>query len=226
MNDSSSSKPLPSMISCTSSFIISLMAAWIRSGPFCQSRRPMNPIRGTSSRTSSPISFCSARLHSSFPLRSDTSNPAAQCWSLVGFHSCMSIPFTTPSSRCRRSSSIVSRPQPPVGVQISLAYPWLTVSTRSDVAMAPLRMFTTRPRSSSCARMCSGYWYSKHEYQSSGTPRLPKVVAGSAPWCRMLWMVVTVRAFLYVPHGRYLDATSSGTSPACQSLATKTTSSP
>mmetsp|Transcript_6337 Transcript_6337/g.25665 ORF Transcript_6337/g.25665 Transcript_6337/m.25665 type:complete len:359 (-) Transcript_6337:627-1703(-) len=226
MNCSSSSNPEPSMITCTSSFIMSAMESRIKSGPFCQSKRPMNPRRGTSSLTSKPISRCSARLHSIFPDKSDTSKGASMCSSAEGFHSSMSMPFTTPSSRCTRVSSIASRPLPPSGVMISLAYPSLTVNTRSLVAIAPLRMFTTKPRSSSCARMCSGNWYSKQEYHSPGTPRLPNVTCGSTPWCRMLWIAAMVRAFLYVPYGRYLDATNSGTSPACQSFATNTTSSP
>mmetsp|Transcript_21350 Transcript_21350/g.52991 ORF Transcript_21350/g.52991 Transcript_21350/m.52991 type:complete len:262 (-) Transcript_21350:429-1214(-) len=226
MNCSSSGRPLPSITTCTSSLISSWMESRIRSGPFCQSRRPMNPSSGTSSRTSNPSSRCSARLHSSFPARSVTSNGASQNLSAAGFHSSVSMPFTTPSRRCRRAASSSSSPLPPTSVMISSAYPWLTVSTRSLVRMAPFMMFTTSPRSSSCARRCSGNWYSMVLYQSSGTPRLLNVVWGSMPWCMMLWMAVMVRALLYVPNLRYLDATSTGTSPACQSLAMNTMSCP
>mmetsp|Transcript_11617 Transcript_11617/g.43035 ORF Transcript_11617/g.43035 Transcript_11617/m.43035 type:complete len:311 (+) Transcript_11617:261-1193(+) len=186
MNCSSSANPLPSMITCTSSFIMSAMESRIKSGPFCQSSRPMNPIKGTSSRTSKPISCCNFRLHSILPERSLTSNGEDVNSSCAGFHSSMSMPFTTPSKRLTLVSSIASKPLPPSGVIISFAYPSLTVSTLSEVAIAPFKMLTTKPKSSSCARISSGNWYSKQSYHSPGTPRFLNETCGSTPWCKML----------------------------------------
>ena len=42
-------------------------------------------------------------------------------------------------------------------------------------------------------------------------------------WCSRLWMAKRQRASRKTPCGRYLEATSTGTSPACQSFATNTT---
>ena len=158
----------------------------MRSGPFCQSNRPMKPSNGTSSLSGKPISRCNALLHSNLPLKSNMEYGAAQSLSSLGFHSSKSMPFAMPFNRCARAANKPSKPLPPSGVVISYAYPSETVKTRSDVAIAPFKILTTLPSSNSCARIHSGYWYSKALYHSPGTPKFGKVVLGSTPWCAML----------------------------------------